>query len=105
MRNFLLCAIVLFAGCGGTSGLPPLLNANPSDSSRIIDGCSGAIFICSSPAVAEIFLNGNLIGRTNVAELKLPCGTLNLQFRKKDKVVNKFVPIQAGKNPSLFITL
>jgi anti-anti-sigma factor len=64
-----------------------------------------SIFIASIPPVADVYLNGKLIGKTNVSELKLPSGTHVLKFVKGPKEVTQEVTVQSGKNPSKMVRL
>lgn len=68
-------------------------------------GGDASIFIASIPPVADVYLNGKLVGRTNVSEIKLPSGTLTLRFVKGPKEVSQEVTLQPGKNPSRLVRL
>jgi anti-anti-sigma factor len=68
-------------------------------------GGDASIYFASLPPIAEVYLNGKLVGRTNVAELKLPSGTLVLRFVKGAKEVTQEITLQPGKNPSRLIRL
>jgi hypothetical protein len=68
-------------------------------------GGDASIFIASIPPVADVYLNGKLIGKTNVSEIKLPVGTHNLRFVKGAKETSKAITVQAGKNPSQMVRL
>lgn len=82
--------------------LPP-----PPPVSQPVATSSGdaSIFIASIPPVADVYLDGKLIGKTNVSELKLPSGTHVLRFVKGAKEVTKEVTVQSGKNPSQMVRL
>ncbi len=47
----------------------------------------------------------NLVGSTNVSEIKLPSGTLTLRFVKGPKEVSQEITLQPGKNPSRLVRL
>lgn len=68
-------------------------------------GGDASIYFASLPPIAEVYLNGKLVGRTNVAELKLPSGTHVLRFVKGTKEVTQEITLQPGKNPSRLIRL
>lgn len=68
-------------------------------------GGDASIYFASLPPIAEVYLNGKLVGRTNVAELKLPSGTHVLRFVKGPKEVTQEITLQPGKNPSRLIRL
>ncbi|HEX2959996.1 MAG TPA: PEGA domain-containing protein [Chitinispirillaceae bacterium] len=82
--------------------LPP-----PPPVSQPVATSSGdaSIFIASIPPVADVYLDGRLIGKTNVSELKLPSGTHVLKFVKGPKEVTKEITVQSGKNPSQMVRL
>jgi anti-anti-sigma regulatory factor/outer membrane biosynthesis protein TonB len=80
--------------------------ATPPESTPAVSSDGDAsIFIASIPPVADVYLNGKLVGRTNVSELKLPSGTITLRFVKGSKEVTQDVTLQSGKNPSKLIRL
>lgn len=68
-------------------------------------GGDASIFIASIPPVADVYLNGKLIGKTNVSELKLPSGTHTLRFVKGPKEITKDITVQSGKNPSQMVRI
>jgi hypothetical protein len=80
--------------------LPP-----PPVSQPVVSSGDASIFIASIPPVADVYLNGKLIGKTNVSELKLPSGTHMLRFVKGPKEVTKEITVQTGKNPSQMVRL
>lgn len=65
----------------------------------------GNIFFASNPAVADIYLNGQKIGSTNVSTLDLPVGEVTLVFKKGGISLTKKVTIKPGKNESQFFYL
>jgi anti-anti-sigma factor len=68
-------------------------------------GGQALIFIASIPPVADVYLNGTLIGKTNVSELKIPAGVQTLKFVKGGKEITKQLNLQPGKNPSQMVRL
>jgi hypothetical protein len=80
--------------------LPP-----PPVSQPVVSSGDASIFIASIPPVADVYLNGKLIGKTNVSELKMPSGTHVLKFVKGPKEVTKEITVQTGKNPSQMVRL
>jgi anti-anti-sigma factor len=68
-------------------------------------GGDASIFIASIPPVADVYLDGKLIGKTNVTELKMPSGPHTLRFVKGGKEVTKQLTLQPGKNPSQMVKL
>lgn len=63
------------------------------------------IFFNSMPPRAEIFLNGQKIGETNIAPVKVKPGTYNLEFKKDGKSGTWSGTLKNGKNPSALIRL
>lgn len=68
-------------------------------------GAVGLIFIASIPPVADVYIGEQLIGKTNVSELKIPVGTHTLRFVKGGKEITKQLTLQAGKNPSQMVRI
>jgi hypothetical protein len=68
-------------------------------------GEAATVFIASIPPVADIYMDGKLIGKTNISELKVTSGTHSLRFVKGDKEVSKQMTFQVGKNPSQMVRL
>lgn len=83
----------------------PVLPPPPVSQPVASGGGDASIFIASIPPVADVFLDGKLIGKTNVSELKLPSGTHMLRFVKGAKETTKEVTVQSGKNPSQMVRL
>lgn len=81
--------------------------APPPAPAPVVSGGGGdaSIFIASIPPVADVYLDGKLVGKTNVSELKLPTGTYTLRFVKGAKEMSKTVTLTAGKNPSQMVRL
>jgi hypothetical protein len=68
-------------------------------------GEPASIFISSLPPVAEVYMDGKLIGKTNVAELKVRSGSHTMKFVKGGKEITKEMTFQPGKNPSQMIRI
>ncbi len=63
------------------------------------------VFIASIRPVAEVIIDGKVIGKTNVAELNFPSGSHLFHFKKGDKTLDTTMIFKPGKNPSLMIEL
>ena len=50
-------------------------------------------------------MDGQLIGKTNVEELKVRSGTHNMRFVKGGKEVSKSMTFQPGKNASQMVRI
>jgi anti-anti-sigma factor len=79
--------------------------ASPMVESSGSGGESGTIFIATIPPVAEVYLNGKLLGKSNVDELNVTAGTYMVKFVKGGKEVTKEMTFKAGKNPSQMIKI
>lgn len=66
---------------------------------------NASIFIASIPPVADVYLDGKLIGKTNVTELIMPAGTHSLTFVKGPKELVKAITVKPGSNPSQMVRL
>jgi hypothetical protein len=83
----------------------PVRTPTPSPAPVASSSGDASIFIASIPPVADVYLNGKLVGRTNLSEIKLPSGTLTLRFVKGPKEVTQEITLQPGKNPSRLVRL
>jgi hypothetical protein len=81
----------------------PSKSCDASELPKLKPKCTGKIFFASIPPIADIYLNGVLKGRTNTKEIRLPCGSYCLEFRKDRKRATLFVTIDVGKNPSQLV--
>jgi hypothetical protein len=77
----------------------------PSSGASDLAGDPATIFIASIPPVADVYINGKLIGKTNISELKVVAGTHTMRFVKGGKEVTKDMTFQPGKNPSQMVRL
>lgn len=77
----------------------------PSPAVSASSGAAGLIFIASIPPVADVYIGKQLIGKTNVSELKIPVGTHTLRFVKGGKETTKQLTLKAGKNPSQMVRI
>ncbi len=68
-------------------------------------GAPGTIFISSLPPMADVYMDGKKIGKTNIAELKITAGTHTMKFVKGPKELTKQMTFTAGKNLSQLIRL
>lgn len=68
-------------------------------------GASGTVFISSLPPMADVYMDGKLIGKTNIDKLKVTTGTHTMRFVKGDKELSKQMTFKAGENPSQLIRL
>ena len=68
-------------------------------------GESATIFISSMPPVADVYMDGKLIGKTNISKLNVSAGTHSMRFVKGSVEVTEDMTFKAGDNPSHFLIL
>jgi hypothetical protein len=68
-------------------------------------GAPGTIFISSLPPMADVYMDGKKIGKTNIDKLKIKSGTHTMKFVKGSKEVTKQMTFTAGENPSQLVRL
>ena len=79
---------------------PPAPSAAPTSS-----GESATIFISSMPPVADVYMDGKLIGKTNISKLNVSPGTHSMKFVKGTIEVTEDMTFKPGDNPSHFLIL
>lgn len=65
----------------------------------------GVIFLSTIPPMADVYMDGVKIGRSNVDELKVTAGTHTMRFVKGSKEVTKQMTFTEGQNPSQLIRI
>ncbi|MBD3393348.1 MAG: PEGA domain-containing protein [Chitinivibrionales bacterium] len=83
---------------------PPAASA-PSPAPSEPKGEPGTIFIASIPPVADVYMDGVRIGKTNVEELKVRSGTHTMKFVKGAKEITKQMTFKPGKNASQMVRI
>ena len=68
-------------------------------------GKPGTIFISSLPPMADVYMDGVKIGKTNIAELKVVAGAHEMKFVKGAKTLTKKMSFTPGLNKSQLIRL
>jgi anti-anti-sigma factor len=68
-------------------------------------GESATIFISSMPPVADVYMDGKLIGKTNISKLNVSPGTHSMKFVKGTVEVTEDMTFKPGDNPSHFLIL
>jgi anti-anti-sigma factor len=68
-------------------------------------GESATIFISSMPPVADVYMDGKLIGKTNISKLNVSPGTHSMKFVKGTIEVTEDMTFKPGDNPSHFLIL
>lgn len=65
----------------------------------------GLIFLSSIPPVADVYINKQSIGKTNIKDIKVPVGTYVVTFVKDNKSVKKTMTFVKGRNSSVLVRL
>ncbi|MBN2038003.1 MAG: PEGA domain-containing protein, partial [Chitinispirillaceae bacterium] len=65
----------------------------------------GSIFLTSLPPVASVFMDGELVGKTNVGYLKITSGPHTMRFVKGGLICTRHMTFVEGKNPSQLVKL
>ena len=81
---------------------PPAPAAAPASAPS---GESATIFISSMPPVADVYMDGKLIGKTNISKLNVSPGTHSMKFVKGTIEVTEDMTFKPGDNPSHFLIL
>jgi anti-anti-sigma factor len=69
------------------------------------DGETGTIFISSIPPVADVYMDGKLIGKTNISKLTVTAGTHTMKYVKGSAEITEELTFKSGENPSHLIML
>ncbi len=81
------------------------VKAESKQSSPSSEGEPGTVFFSSLPPMADVYVDGTKIGKTNISELKITSGTHTLKFVKGSKNYTETMTFTPGKNPSKLIRL
>lgn len=68
-------------------------------------GDAGTVFIASIPPVADVYMDGKLIGKTNITKLNVTAGSHSMRFVKGTQEVTKDMTFKGGDNPSQLVNL
>jgi anti-anti-sigma factor len=68
-------------------------------------GDAGTVFIASIPPVADVYMDGKLIGKTNITKLNVTAGSHSMRFVKGTQEVTKDMSFKGGDNPSQLVNL
>ncbi|MBD3321542.1 MAG: PEGA domain-containing protein [Chitinivibrionales bacterium] len=68
-------------------------------------GEPATIFISSLPPIADVYMDGKYLGKTNRDKLKVLSGTHTMKFTKGGKEIIKKMTFQPGSNPSRLIRI
>jgi len=68
------------------------------------ENASALAFISSIPPVADVYMDGRLIGKTNIARLNVLAGTHEMRFVKGAKEMAVFMTFTPGENPAMHVS-
>jgi anti-anti-sigma factor len=68
-------------------------------------GESATVFISSMPPVADVYMDGKLIGKTNISKLNVTAGSHSMKYVKGAIEVTEDMTFKAGDNPSHLVIL
>ncbi|MBD3345632.1 MAG: PEGA domain-containing protein [Chitinivibrionales bacterium] len=77
----------------------------PSARAGSSTGEPATIFISSLPPIADVYMDGQHIGKTNRDKLKVRSGTHTMKFSKGGKETIKEMTFQPGNNPSRLVRI
>ena len=63
------------------------------------------IFISSLPPVADVYMDGKLIGKTNITKLNVIAGSHSMRFVKGTAEITQDMNFKPGDNPSRFVSV
>jgi anti-anti-sigma factor len=68
-------------------------------------GEAATVFISSMPPVADVYMDGKLIGKTNISKLNVSAGSHSMRYVKGAVEVNEDMTFRPGDNPSHLVIL
>jgi anti-anti-sigma factor len=68
-------------------------------------GDAATIFISSMPPVADVYMDGKLIGKTNISKLNVTTGSHSMKFVKGSVEVTEDLTFKPGDNPSHLVIM
>jgi hypothetical protein len=68
-------------------------------------GESATVFISSMPPVADVYMDGKLIGKTNISKLNVTAGSHSMKYVKGPIEITEDMTFKAGDNPSHLVIL
>lgn len=83
----------------------PAPAAEPAPAAAAPSGEPATVFIASIPPVADVYMDGKLIGKTNITKLNVTAGSHSMRFVKGTQEVSKDMTFKGGDNPSQLVNL
>jgi anti-anti-sigma factor len=76
----------------------------PAAAPAAASGEPATVFISSIPPVADVYMDGKLIGKSNISKLNVAAGKHTMKFVKGAKEYSVDMTFQAGDNPAKHVT-
>ncbi|HUI93066.1 MAG TPA: PEGA domain-containing protein [Chitinivibrionales bacterium] len=83
----------------------PVVPAPPPPAEPDVERKPATVFISSVPPVASVYMDGQLVGKTNVGYVKVTSGKHTMQFIKGDKTCTQEMTFEEGQNPAAVVKL
>lgn len=77
----------------------------PAPAAASAGGEPATIFISSLPPVADVYMDGKLIGKTNITKLNVLSGSHSMRFVKGTQETTQDKTFKPGDNPSWFVSV
>jgi hypothetical protein len=107
----LLCLLFSSFSCLSTrSGVPveikgPSQNSGGSALHAGEEGYMAQIFIASLPPVADVYMDGEYVGKTNITKMNVKPGAHKMKFVKDGKAREAGMTFKEGPNRSKFVNI
>jgi hypothetical protein len=83
----------------------PVVIVPPPQTEPEVERKPATVFISSFPPVASVYMDGQLVGKTNVGYVKVTSGKHTMQFIKGDKTCTQDMTFLEGQNPATMVKL
>jgi hypothetical protein len=83
----------------------PVVIVPPPQTEPDVERKPATVFISSFPPVASVYMDGQLVGKTNVGYVKVTSGKHTMQFIKGDKTCTQDMTFIEGQNPATMVKL
>ena len=83
----------------------PVVPVPPAPPEPDVERKPATVFISSMPPVASVYMDGQLVGKTNVGYVKVTSGKHTMQFIKGDKTCTQEMTFSEGQNPATMVKL
>ncbi len=107
---FLLLLVSFFSCLSTRSGVPIEIKEPSRNSGGVAlhsgeQGYTAQIFIASLPPVADVYMDGEYVGKTNISKMNVKPGAHNMKFVKGGKAREVEMDFKEGINKSKFVNI